>query len=101
MQDLALRAVDGGIEMRVRVAPGARVERIVGVHAGALKVAVQAPPERGRATERVLELLAKALGLPARALILVAGATSRDKVVRIGGIADATLRARLAAALSS
>ncbi len=98
MKDLTLRAVEGGIELRLRVAPGARVERIAGVHAGALKIAVQAPPEKGRANARVVELLAEALGLAPRALVVVAGATAKDKVVRIQGLDDATVRARLTAA---
>jgi uncharacterized protein (TIGR00251 family) len=98
VNDLTLRAVEGGVELRLRVAPGARVERIAGVHGGALNVAVQAPPEKGRANDRVVELLAEALGLAPRALVVVAGATAKDKVVRIQGLDAATVRARLTAA---
>ncbi|MEZ5965979.1 MAG: DUF167 domain-containing protein [Planctomycetota bacterium] len=90
-----VRAHRDGSELRVRAAPGAKVERIVGVHGDALKVAVQAPPERGRANERVLAVLADALGVPARRLTLVAGATARDKVVQVAGLAPDEVLARL------
>ena len=97
MNNLAVTAVAGGSRLKVRAAPGSKVERIVGVHGDALKIAVQAPPEKGRANERLLELLAEALGLPARALTWAAGATARDKVVRIAGLAPADVVARLRA----
>jgi uncharacterized protein len=51
----------------------------------ALVVAVQAPAVDGRATEGALKALAKALGVPVRELTLVAGATSRTKLIEIAG----------------
>ncbi len=95
MNNLSVTAVAGGSRLKVRASPGSKVERIVGVYGDALKIAVQAPPEKGRANERLLEVLAEALGLPARALSLVAGATARDKVVGIEGLAPAEVVARL------
>jgi hypothetical protein len=69
-----------------------------GVHDGALVVRVQAPAERGRATEATLEALAEALGLPRRAVSLVSGATSRRKVleVAVDPADDAAVESRLA-----
>ena len=64
-----------------------------------LRARVSAPPEDGAATEALLRLLAKAFGLPRRALTLEAGAKQRVKRVRIDGDA-AGLAARLAPALS-
>mgnify|MGYP000427444852 CR=1 FL=1 len=49
----------------------------------ALKVAVTAAPEGGKANAAVIKLLAKALGVPKSRLTLIQGATSRDKVFRI------------------
>jgi len=65
------------------VKPGARKQAILGVHAGALKIQVIAAPERGKANEAVLELLAEALAVPRSSLTLTAGATSRDKAVLV------------------
>lgn len=90
-----MTATESGSRLKVRAAPGAKVERIVGVHGDAIKIAVQAPPERGRANERLLEVLATALGVSVRTLSLSAGATSRDKVVRIENLAPAEILARL------
>ena len=97
MTELAVTACDGGVRLKVRAAPGSKVERIVGAHGDALKIAVQAPAERGRANDRLLALLAAALSLPARAVTLVAGATARDKVVHIAGLSAAEVLARLRA----
>ena len=71
------------------------------MHGTALKVAVRAVAEKGRANEAVLRLLADALGVPVLQVDLVAGTASRDKVVVVRGLDAAELRARLAAALGA
>lgn len=91
-------ATGGDLRVRVRVSPGARREAVVGLYGGALKVAVRAPPERGRANDAVIALLAHALGLPRRAVQVVAGATRRDKTVAISGLDSSEVRSRLARA---
>lgn len=75
----------GRILLRLRVAPGARRARIAGIHGGALKLSVTEPPERGRANEGVIALIARALALPARNLEIVSGQTSQDKRIAIDG----------------
>lgn len=47
---------------------------------------VVAAPERGRANDAVVALLAETLSLPREDVTVVAGATSRDKVVELAGI---------------
>src|SRR5690606_23019741 len=95
MTGLVVTASPRGARFKVRAAPGSKVERIVGVPGAALKVAVRAPPERGRANERLLEVLAAALALPVRSLTLVCGDTARDKVVEVAGLTPADVLARL------
>lgn len=85
-----------GTRLRLRVKPGARKNAIVGVHGGALKVSVAAPPERGKANAAVVTLLAEALGVPASAITIASGAASQDKVARIDLDPD-SIRKRLAA----
>jgi uncharacterized protein (TIGR00251 family) len=65
--------------------PGAKRSAIVKFHDGAVKIAVNQPPDKGRANEAIMELLADALNLPIRSLELVAGATSRRKMILARG----------------
>lgn len=59
---------------------------------------VAAAPERGRANDAVVELLAEALSLPRDGVTVVAGASSRDKVVELVGITAEEAERRLALA---
>jgi len=70
----------------IRVSPGARRTELVGRHGEAWKVRVAAPPERGRANDAVLKLLAERLRLPLAELTVVSGASARDKVVELRGL---------------
>ena len=72
-------ASQGGTLLSVFVQPGTTREDFVGVHGTSLKVKVRAPAEGGRANRAALELIARTLGLVARDLELVAGASSRHK----------------------
>jgi len=92
-----IRGTPDGATLDVRVAPGAAREGILGPHGDTLKVAVRAPPEKGRANEAVTRLLAAALGARPRDVEVVKGAAGRDKVVRFRGWSEEELRARLAA----
>jgi uncharacterized protein len=77
--------VADGCTLSVRLHPGARKNGVTGVHAGALKISLTAPPVDGKANEAVIAFLADALHLPRARIALVAGATSRAKMVRITG----------------
>ena len=57
---------------------------------------VSAAPERGRANEAVVDLLAERLGVPRRSLTVVSGQSSRDKVVELRGLAADEAERRLA-----
>jgi uncharacterized protein (TIGR00251 family) len=76
------------MELDVRVIPRAARDELAGVRAGRLLVRVTAPPLDGRANAAVCTLLAKAAGVPKGAVSVVRGASSRDKRVRIDGVAD-------------
>lgn len=79
----AIRALaDGQGRLALRVMPGARVAGIAIVD-GLLQVKVRARPEAGAANEAVLDLLAKALGTAPSRIILLRGATSREKLVQL------------------
>lgn len=78
--------------------PGATHPGLVGRHGEAWKVRVAARPEAGRANDAVIRLLARTLDLPRRDVSIVAGHTTRDKVVALAGISAAELDRRLTAA---
>jgi len=87
--------VADGCTLSVRVHPGARKNGVTGVHADALKIALTAPPVDGKANEALITFLADALRLPRARVSLVAGATSRAKMVRITGKSAAEVAAAL------
>ena len=59
---------------------------------------VGAPPERGKANDAVLALLADVLDIPRSSVALVSGGGSRDKIVELDGIEPAEIDRRLAMA---
>lgn len=80
--------------LAVKAIPNAPRSAVVGWLGDALKVKVHAPPVEGRANEALCEFLADELGLPRRAVTVLRGDTSRQKVVRIEGRTLAEVRAR-------
>ena len=87
--------VADGCTLSVRVHPGARKNGVTGVHADAVKIALTAPPVDGKANDALIAFLADALHLPRARVALVAGATSRAKMVRITGKSAAEVAAAL------
>ncbi|MGE3477590.1 MAG: DUF167 domain-containing protein [Rhodospirillaceae bacterium] len=79
----------GGLTLTVRVTPKASRDAILGVMATpdglALKVAVTAPADKGKANAAVIALLAKAFGVAKSNITLTLGETDRRKVLRISG----------------
>ena len=85
MAEAPATATRDGVRLTVRVAPKAARSRVLGLADGALKVAVAAPPEDGKANAALIETLAEALGVPRRDVVLAAGAASRRKLVDVAG----------------
>lgn len=81
--------------LTVRVTPRAGRDAVEGFDAaGMLRVRVRAAPAEGAANAAVAQLLARALGLPGRDVVLVAGASARVKVFETP-LSDEEVRARL------
>ncbi len=85
----------GGTVLPVRARPGARQNAVLGERSGALRVAVSAAPEKGKANAAILGLLAAALGCKASQVALLSGETSREKTFLVSGIAPDDLRNRV------
>ena len=81
--------------LRLRVSPGARRTELAGRYADGWKVRVAAAPERGRANEAVVGLLARRLGIDRADVLLVSGHATRDKVVELRGVGRLEAERRL------
>jgi hypothetical protein len=81
------RPVPGGVDIFIRLTPGARREGTGGVFAAPdrswLMATVRAAPEDGKANRALLELLADTLSVPRSTLSLASGETARLKTVRL------------------
>jgi uncharacterized protein (TIGR00251 family) len=71
------------MQLALKIVPRASRTRIAGWVGDRLKIQVAAPPERGRANQAVVALLAATLGLPRADLRIVAGHGSPEKIVEI------------------
>jgi len=91
MSALTLTRRDRGVRFSVHVQPRAARNEVRGVHNGALRVRVQAPPVDGAANAALVELLAGSLGVPRRSVRVVSGETARLKVVDIEGVDAAAI----------
>ena len=76
------------MRLAIRVKPGSARPSVGGRHGNAIVVAVTERAVDGKATEAALRAMAGAFEVPRRAVTLVTGATSRDKIVEIDGEAD-------------
>ena len=83
-----LKARGDGVRLSVAVVPGARRTGADGLHDGALRVRLTAPPVDGKANDALLAWLADELGLPRRALTLAQGQTARRKAIDIDASTD-------------
>jgi uncharacterized protein (TIGR00251 family) len=86
-----------GCVVRVRAQPGARNAGVLGEWHGALRLAVTAPPEDGRANRALVELLAELLGVKRSQVEVIGGLMGRDKRFLIRGAAKGELEKRVAA----
>lgn len=91
----AIREVAGGVEVDVSVVPRASRSHVVGMHGDRIKVQLAAPPVDGAANAELVELLADLIGVPARAVAIVRGATGKRKTVRIADVEVATVQRAL------
>ena len=89
-----------GVVVPVLAQPGSKREGIIGERAGAVRIAVTAPPEKGKANVAIQSVLALALGCKASQITLLSGGTSRRKRFLIDGITADELTRRLASIIN-
>lgn len=91
--ELRIEEGESGVRFSVRVAPRASRAAITGVHGGALKVSLTAPPVEGAANAALIDLLSSELGVAKRAVRIAHGDHSRLKALVVSGISAAQVRA--------
>ena len=81
-----------GVLLRVKARPHARQDAVLGVRGGELLVSVRAAPEKGKANEEIIRVVASALGLPRGSVTLKSGGSSARKVLLLPREAAASVR---------
>ena len=79
------------VTLSVRVIPRAKRSEVVGAGGDSLKVYVTAPPEAGRANDALIAVLAEWLDVKRQQIEILAGASGRNKLVRIAGVSGTAL----------
>jgi len=97
---IALEAHADGTILPVRAQAGARRNGLKGAHAGGLQVAVTQAPEKGKANQAIIVVLAKELGLKRSQFELLSGAASPQKKFLVRGIHPTDLAERIEQALA-
>jgi uncharacterized protein len=83
--------------LNVRLTPRAARAKLVAAPDGGYAAHVTAPPVEGAANDALCKLVAKAAGVAPSRVNVVRGQRSRQKVVRVDGVDEADLRARIGA----
>lgn len=78
----------GDARLEIRLKPRAKTDRISLHENGILEIAVTSPPVDDRANVHMAELLAEWLNVPKRAISIIKGGHSRNKVVAVEGLTD-------------
>ncbi|MBI4887376.1 MAG: DUF167 domain-containing protein [Acidobacteria bacterium] len=89
------RPTPHGVAFDVRVVPRSGRAGVAGTRDAALLVRLHAPPVEGAANAELVEVLARALGVPKRAVTIVGGERNRLKQVRVDGVTEELARDRL------
>jgi len=77
---------DGTAQFTVRAVPGAAKNRVMEVMDDeSVKIAIAAPPEKGKANAELIKFLASEFGVAKTNVEIVAGKTARVKLVRVKG----------------
>lgn len=97
-ENLSISERGGAIRISVHVRPKSSRSAVLGVRDRHLDVALTSPPADGAANAELQKLLARILEVGQRDVSVVAGASSRNKVLEVNGINIADARSRLVSA---
>jgi len=90
-----IRQRGDAVTFGVSVVPRASRNKIAGIHDGAVRIRLTAPPVEGAANEALVAFLSSVLRVAKRDIELVSGQTARYKVVSVSGLSAEEVEARL------
>ena len=80
---LAIKVFSIVMFIKLKVHPGSKTEKIIKKAGDAYEIWIKAPPERGLANASALRALALALGVDAKKILIIKGAHSPAKIVKV------------------
>jgi len=95
MADLTIENTEGGVVFLTKIVPGSSRTCVCGLLDGMLKIKISAQPEKGKANQRLIEFLAKQLGVKKNAISIISGQTNPIKQVQALGISADALTEKL------
>jgi hypothetical protein len=87
--------VIAAVRLNLKVAPKSSRNAVTGWMGDTLKLSVTTVPEKGKANQMVVDVLAQALQLSRSSVRIVRGETASSKMVEINGLAEAEIFKRL------
>jgi uncharacterized protein (TIGR00251 family) len=81
--------------INVRVIPRASKSEIVGIHDGALKIRISAPPVDGAANVEIIRFLAKTFGVSKSNVFILSGETSKNKRIKIENLSKSSFEEKI------
>lgn len=82
----AISATATGVRLSIRVQPKASRNEVIGTHGDQIRLRLTAPPVEGAANEALVRFLAELFGVGRPSVRIVAGHSSRSKVVEVAGL---------------
>jgi uncharacterized protein (TIGR00251 family) len=71
------------MKIRVKVKPNARENSIIEIEPGYFEVKVSVPAEKGKANEKVIELVSKRFRIPKSKITITKGQKHKEKLIEI------------------
>ncbi|SMC18203.1 hypothetical protein SAMN02746041_00479 [Desulfacinum hydrothermale DSM 13146] len=85
MDQAFLHSTPEGVTLTLTIQPNAKKSELVGVHDGALRIRIAAPPVEGAANKECIRFCAKLFGLSKSRVKILKGEKARHKVVLLKG----------------
>lgn len=74
------------ILLKIKVEPRSSKSEVVGPYGDGLKVKLTSPPIEGKANKELIEVLAKKFGISKKNVEIIAGQSSKHKIVKLHGV---------------